>query len=931
MSDLAETLWREFATEADEHLETVDTILSGGDPSALDAEAVARLFRSFHSLKGLTRAMGIAGMEALTHAAEDMLGLVRDGLVPLDRGLTGLLLESVDRLRDMRVAASERRADTEAPHDLIGRLRAANAAATDGEAAEPSPPPSVPEPPPLHEDAEMLGFFAETLASALPDLALALAPEGEGERSRLSDAAAMLGHAAEMMRFDGLAANVRMLASPLEPAVALDRLDEVRVQAGIVADATGVDTGVDALAAAVARGIRPLRADAVDRLGEGLFGLMDAIDAGDADAGGRAASGLASPVRELRRMVAAGGGERVAALLTLVEDALGRIGHGRLTPSLDLLSAARGIFDAALADADPEPLTVAALDDAFRAALAGEDATTALLGKRPPSALDIDPALAEILSPPQLAEIDTASERGRQVYELTLFVENDPATGMALVRWLQDNTHPVTNRTVIEGAESGFQFLVVADLGLEALTAGLAAIDPGGESVRTVRSLTASAAMPPVPAAAPSADRARPAAAGAVLRVEAHLVDRFVNDVGEAIVLVHELRRLAADDTIDRALAVLGQVSDDTEAHALAARGQRNRAILRDLATRLEVSAQDIHGRALDLRVVPVETVLNRLPRVVRELAQRQGKQIRLEIEGRGVRVDKSLVEQMADPFLHMVRNAVDHGIETTEERTARGKPAEALLRVEATESAGALRIDIVDDGRGLDPDRIRAKAVERELIDAAEAARLDTDAVVRLILRPGFSTADTVTETSGRGVGMDVVMTAVTRLGGRIDIESEPGRGARFRLHLPLTAAFQDALLFDAGGRMLGLPTRHLEEVVVAGAAEPEQVGDRVGVMLRGRFVPVFRPETLLGERGKGPASGTGPLVVLANGRERMALEVDRVLRRVGVLLRDLHPALMAVPGIGGATVLADGRLVLLLDGDDLFELAGRAAAAAE
>jgi chemotaxis protein histidine kinase CheA len=348
---------------------------------------------------------------------------------------------------------------------------------------------------------------------------------------------------------------------------------------------------------------------------------------------------------------------------------------------------------------------------------------------------------------------------------------------------------------------------------------------------------------------------------------------------------------------------------------------------LRDTEERLSAGLSRLHQSALELRVVPVEVVFNRLPRLVRDLAQRQGKSIELVVEGHEVRVDRSMVEALADPLIHLVRNAVDHGIEPPEERRAAGKPERARLRLRAAKRGAKIDIEIADDGRGLNAEAIRAKAVARGLVTAARAAQLADEEIFQFIFAPGLSTAASVTETSGRGVGMDVVLNTVRRRNGDITLRSVRDRGTAFVLTLPVSAALQSTLIVRINGQSLAIPERHVIAVAEIEREAIRQVGAQRSTRYRDATLPLYSLAALLGITGEAPsaASSAQPIIVAGNGRQTIGLEVDEIEHRRELFLKPLHPLLAHFPTIGGASVVGDGRVVLVLDGEQLLDLAAR------
>jgi chemotaxis protein histidine kinase CheA/ActR/RegA family two-component response regulator len=379
--------------------------------------------------------------------------------------------------------------------------------------------------------------------------------------------------------------------------------------------------------------------------------------------------------------------------------------------------------------------------------------------------------------------------------------------------------------------------------------------------------------------------------------------DRGADDRGALARLRNELSR------IDR---VLGDISLDLEG----------------ATDRMDAASAALREQVMKLRMVPVRGVLRKHHRTVRDLAASLGKRVRLELSGEDTELDKVLVESLDEPLMHLVRNAVDHGIERPEERVRLGKPAEGVIRIGASHQGNQVLIRVEDDGRGLDPARLRERARERGLASSAEVDALDDRQALALIFRPGFSTAATVSAISGRGVGMDVVrQTIVTELKGAIDIEAEPGRGTAFLLRLPLTLAIIQVLLARAGGEVLAIP---LDSVVRTVACTPEHVRhvqNREVLSVQGRPVPLVRLEQVLGLEPDLYADPEQRAVVLTDVRgERFGLVCDHLLGKKEIVIKSLGPLLARVPCAAGATLLGD-RCALILDVPAVVDLAARGA----
>ncbi|MEO6204373.1 MAG: chemotaxis protein CheW [Mycobacteriales bacterium] len=332
----------------------------------------------------------------------------------------------------------------------------------------------------------------------------------------------------------------------------------------------------------------------------------------------------------------------------------------------------------------------------------------------------------------------------------------------------------------------------------------------------------------------------------------------------------------------------------------------------------LRVVTADLQDNVMTARLQPIGTVIGKFHRIARDLAAALGKQVSVVVEGEEVGVDKAVNEALRDPLLHLVRNALDHGIETPAERAAAGKPRSGMLRIRAYHEGGRVHVDVSDDGRGVDAAGLRDKAVRAGLLTADDAATLSDAQTLDLMFRAGLSTRDEVTSTSGRGVGMDVVRTALEAVGGSIDVDSTPGSGVRFRLNVPLTLAIMPVLVAVAGGERYALPQVHLREITHLNAAE---VNERVDVVdnarllrLRGRLLPLVDLAERLGTQARREDGGVVVVVVELNGRV-LGLIVDDVDDTVDVVVKPLPRLLRSISVFAGTTILSDGRPTLILD----------------
>ncbi|HTM27983.1 MAG TPA: chemotaxis protein CheA, partial [Rhodanobacter sp.] len=339
-------------------------------------------------------------------------------------------------------------------------------------------------------------------------------------------------------------------------------------------------------------------------------------------------------------------------------------------------------------------------------------------------------------------------------------------------------------------------------------------------------------------------------------------------------------------------------------------------------AGELDRVTDELQTAVMGMRMQPVGRLFQRFPRIVRDLARQLGKEVELVLEGEGTDLDRSLVEALADPLIHLLRNALDHGVEMPDVRELAGKPRKGRVCLSASQRGERIVIAVSDDGRGMDPDVLRRKAVEKGLIDALQAARLTEIECYELVFRPGFSTAATVSDISGRGVGMDVVKTRVAELGGTLQVRSALGHGSELQLTVPLTLAVLRVLMVRVGTRLLALPLSNVEEVFELDDGQDSLLDGRLVAQHHGRALPLV---DLIDWAGATAAAGRH-VAVLHIGHRRLGCLVHEVLGREDVIVKPLGPLFNGVPGIAGATVTGDGRLALVMDlaglGDDAGQL---------
>jgi two-component system chemotaxis sensor kinase CheA len=615
----------------------------------------------------------------------------------------------------------------------------------------------------------------------------------------------------------------------------------------------------------------------------------------------------------------------IAAFTHSLEGLLDRMRSGDILPTPELVelllrsSDALGGLVSAAKDGGPLPESIESLIQALEAARGGSGTGQAAPPAMPPTPtretatqeyrvrfqpgrdllhFGMDPLL--LLR--ELAEIGTISEvtaDTSQLPDLLALVPDECYIG-----W----TMRLSSAKSLDEIQAVFVFVEdCSQISIEAVPAidgqaGLPA--PSTKPVATAEATARMAPAGPLPptkehkdAAAPSRPRSLESSS---IRVSVEKVDELINLVGELVI---------AQSMVNQ---VVGRIPADILPGMQEALGIMDR------------STRDLQERVMAVRMVPLANVFQRFPRLVRDLAGSLGKQINVEISGEDTELDKQMIEQIADPLTHMIRNAVDHGIGTPEERQRAGKPPQGTIGLRGYQEGGNVVIEVSDDGHGLDLERLRRKAIGLGLIGADD--QLSDSQLRELILAPGFSTAEKVTDISGRGVGMDVVKRNVEALNGSVSIESTLGRGTTFRVRLPLTMAIVDGLAAGINGEIYIFPTLSVLESFRPQAAEVKSIAGRGEVVLvRGRPVPLVRLYRIFHRPAKCTEPTQGLVVIVEHQGKNFGLLVDELLGQTQVVMKSFESNYEKVEGISAATILGDGQVAFILDVPGLSRMARR------
>lgn len=372
------------------------------------------------------------------------------------------------------------------------------------------------------------------------------------------------------------------------------------------------------------------------------------------------------------------------------------------------------------------------------------------------------------------------------------------------------------------------------------------------------------------------------------VRVDTRTLDVIMNMVGELVLVRNRL-------------ISLGVASNDED--------------LAKAVSNLDVVTADLQGAVMKTRMQPIKKVFGRFPRVVRDLARSLKKEIELIMEGEDTDLDKNLVEALADPLVHLVRNSCDHGVELPEKREATGKPRKGTITLRASQEGDHILLSITDDGAGMDPEKLKEIAVSRGVLDADTAARMSDTEAFNLIFAPGFSTKQQISDISGRGVGMDVVKTSITQLNGTINIQSAKGTGTRIEIKVPLTLAILPTLMVEIGQQTFALPLSSVNEIFYLNLATSKMVDGQLTIIVRDKAIPLFFLQEWLIRGGRGNRTESGHVVIVQVGQKQIGFVVDNLIGQEEVVIKPLDNLLHGTPGMAGATITSDGGIALILD----------------
>jgi len=946
MAKMIDELWPVFLAEVTEQLDALElALIKIDDLKKIDID---QLFRLFHTIKSSCAMLDFKNMEEVAHTSEDLLDLARKGTLPLTEKMIDTLIDAVDALKGQLKESEKTQAGPAARPAVVALLKAHTDSVTSS--AAPKNKASIND----HQFTVVEEEFDQLEVLVNTSLHKALFSFLNGKSSEQKS------HLIKLRNFFDLM-GVAVIKNIFKEAVGLtdtkpgfDSIQNADLAAAIL-------DKIEYLEKVSSRNllVSAARKAAFDQHGKYLEELLHALASEIAVAIVNTSSHLSEifpknislQIQQARNLSQLMGFKNIALLLGYLYQALKEKyykneSHHFNTHSIDNALHFLQAIDLSTLDENRS----AVIDNLIAEINAADPAT----GTSQAIAFEIPPVLTSRLINSALwkkylrhFDVEKLSElynKGSFIFEIYADLESNTEFAARFIDWLYENTSVITNVHVDHESlrklsiNAGLAFLCFTD-DKENLNKISEKLDEGSGFLQYSRiqindqlpSGAGTTAESNVLSDNATFDNSTSdGTVASTLRIESKTLDRFVSQVGEMVTRRNMLTYIINDDAIEAALKSLDDLAlrVATSHPGEAEKIQRATAHLSKVHTRLlhaDASVQQASNRiqeeVMGLRVVPIAMVFNRLPKMVRRLAKELNKNVSLQLNGESVKIDKGLVDLLMEPLSHLVRNAIDHGVESEDERISVNKSRSAVIQVNAINKGNTLRIEIKDDGRGLPKGKILAKAHVKGIAVSDSAS---DEEIFNLIFLPGFSTSEVITEVSGRGVGMDAVKEKIKSVGGRVSVTSVAGTGTQFVLELPLSAAIQAVLVVESSAQKYAIPERSVVEILEFRPAEIQSVNNQSTYMLRGNLLPLYDLDKLLYFDSSDYSSlALMSVVVVSDGEHQIGIVVKNVEGRHEIYVKDVNHQLLNLPGFGGAAILGDGGVVIILDGDKLVKLA--------
>lgn len=965
-------LFADFINEAKEHLETIEPNLLELEKAPDNLALLNDIFRPMHSLKGASGFLGLNRINQLAHKSENILDELRKGTMVVTPEIMDVILSSTDALRQMveNLEATNSEGDVEIDH-IIAQIEAI----MNGEAAAPAAE-AAPAEAPAAEAAP-----AEEAAPAAEAAEPAAAAEAPSAAPAAEAPAAVSPEAAGSEEAPGMSSKEWVASLPDKQEYALNAFGEGHLKDFIdesleitgnlndgllqLEDGDGQEDLVNDLfrffhnlkgnsgiigynelnaltheAETLLNNVRQGKMSPSHELIDLLLLVVDVMETlvGRIDV----ASGKTRPfdtepiLTQLKKAVA---GEEIAlppALIAAQKGGKGgETGDGKpvdvVTPVIIPMGAEGDDLDAFQATIKQQFEIINAALATLRKDGSHKDSEDALF--RCLTAIKNASSFVGFNDVKEYAErtagiVDQGRSQGIDFSLMVDLISQETAIieemATAAIKKKRESAPAAPEAAASEPAAPAAESEKVAPAAAPAAKPAAPAAPAAAPAAKPAAAAAAPAAKPAAPAAAapaakPAAPAAKPAAAAAKpaakpatetaqksssIRVDHERLDHLMNLIGELIINRNRYALIARSLESGGADVDISQVAQS----------------LSETTYAMARISDDLQDTIMKVRMVPVSSVFSRFPRLVRDLSRKSGKEVDLVMEGEETELDKSVVEAIGDPLVHLIRNSVDHGIESEEARVAAGKSPKGRVTLRAFHKGNSVAIEIEDDGKGIDPEKMREVAIRKGIITAEEAAQLDDREAVELIFAPGFSSADKITDISGRGVGMDVVRTNIKNLKGSVSTNTELGKGTRFTLSLPLTLAIIDALMVNVSGQTYAIPLDAVSETTKIECSRLTDVKGRKAVTLRGEVLGIVELAEMLDLPRTDPLPEVLSVVVIHDNDRRLGLVVDRLLERQEIVIKPLGAYLGDLKGISGATIMGDGSVILILDPHEIY-----------
>lgn len=886
-------VYSDFVIEAREHLETIEPKLLELEKNPDDLSLLDDIFRPMHSLKGASGFLGLKEMNSLAHKGENILDELRRGKMKITSSIMDLILEATDALREMvdslEAHGNEGNVDTSHIISHIEELLQG-----DDSPAPPAKQASKPEPPQEEEkdtygltliSQDHLSDFVEEVQESLSEMSgmlLNLEKDLGEDKENINNLFRSFHNIKGNSAIIGFT-EINSLSHEAETILNRIRNNELEISQELI--------------------------DLLLTISDTLELILNNVDHESAEVKRQDISGVLNQVQEVIK------GKNTASQDDSVNEEKPLPEHGTSVQQTEKIQEKDQDAD----NVDPDDLQIfeQAVGQQFENMKFALEKIESGNGDK-----EVVDGLYRSLVTIQnstgymgFEDLQTYSSRAADLVDqgrnsdldFTLMVDILKQEMSILESMIQKKLQSITSAETSNEDDSTVQAKDESEHKEDEPAENISGkeTEPEQETDKPEESTVASAdsSKPSVKEQVKTKDKSKPAITSTI-RVDHSRLDDLMNLIGELIINRNRFSMLS---------------KSLEEGHDVVEIAQQ----LTETTNSMARISDDLQVTIMNVRMVPVQTVFTKFPRLVRDLSRKSDKKVQLITEGEETELDKSVVELIGDPLVHLIRNSVDHGIEPEEKRVKAGKDATGTVWLRAAHRGNSVVIEVEDDGGGIDPEKMKSKAVEKNIITQEKAQNMEDQEAVDLIFAPGFSTAEEVTDISGRGVGMDVVKNNIKNLKGNVVVSSKLGKGTKFSITLPLTLAIIDALLVKVAGQTYAIPLDAVSETTKIEASKLSEINNRKAVTLRGDVLGLADLGSLLDFSEGAQEREVLPVVIIHVGDRRLGLVVDTLLERQEVVIKSLGEYMGDQPGISGATIMGDGRVVLILDPHEIYKMA--------